>query len=130
MIKRLLKCVLLALVIGIPLCLGLIRYQEDQYEIRYQIGQIQRQQTILVMGTLELNSIVADTLDVVDLLATNPLPALIKEVAPSVVYVEANYWSGSGVIVGQHTVLTARHVVHDAEYLIVETVDGESHRAI
>lgn len=113
MIKRLLKCAILGIIIGIVLNLGIVRYQDDQDAVYHQIAQIQRQQEILLIST------------------DNPLPALIKKVMPSVVYVRApGQWSGSGVIIGPHTVLTARHVIQDANELYIETVDGEQHKAI
>lgn len=59
------------------------------------------------------------------------LPNLVKKVMPSVVYVKApGQWSGSGVIVGPHIILTARHVVRDADRLEIETIDGKIYKAI
>ncbi|GAH50532.1 unnamed protein product, partial [marine sediment metagenome] len=70
------------------------------------------------------------------------LPCLIERVSPSVVYVEAiadnyndNYeygydWSGSGVIIGSHIVLTARHIIEDANSLTITVVDGNTYEAV
>lgn len=54
---------------------------------------------------------------------------VISDVMPSVVYVEADRWSGSGVIVGPRVVLTAGHVVEDANWLGIITVDGGRYEA-
>ena len=61
------------------------------------------------------------------------LPIAIQEVSPSVVYVKAyseyGDWSGSGVIVGPHTVLTAKHVIRDAGDLVITTINGDEYEA-
>lgn len=70
------------------------------------------------------------------------LSDLVSRVMPSVVYIEAtidsNYydeyeylmdWSGSGVIIGPHTVLTAKHVIEDVNSLTITTVDGNVYEA-
>ncbi len=58
------------------------------------------------------------------------LPNLINKVMPSVVYVEApGQWRGSGVIVGPHIVLTARHIVRDANKLEIKTAN-KTYKAI
>lgn len=112
-IKRLFKCILLGLILGIILSLGIVRYQDDQDAVYHQIAQIQRQQEILLIST------------------DNPLPALIQEVISSAVYVRApGQWSGSGVIIGPSTVLTAKHVIQDANELYIETINGEQHEAV
>ncbi len=63
------------------------------------------------------------------------LPDLIQQVSPSVVFVRANYsdydnWTGSGVIVGPHIVLTAKHMIADMNDFTITTVDGNSYEAI
>lgn len=59
------------------------------------------------------------------------LPNIIREVNSSVVYVKApGQWSGSGVIVDQHIILTARHVVQDVNELNIKTIDGDTYEAI
>lgn len=108
--KRLIRSVVIGSVLGVFIVSGIFKYQTDQDIIHDRISELQRQQEIVLMSDL---------------------PALIKKVAPSVVYVEApGMWSGSGVIVGPSTVLTARHVVEHADYLIIETIDGEKYTAI
>ncbi len=60
-----------------------------------------------------------------------PLSTVIHRVMPSVVYVGVpSQWSGSGVIIGPSTVLTAGHVVDGANEIFVETTDGKRHEAI
>ena len=50
---------------------------------------------------------------------------IVTMVEPSVVYIETNLYSGSGVIVtNDGWVLTNLHVLEDAEWAIVETMDG------
>lgn len=79
----------------------------------------------------DLYSMFDDAIAIATKAANNPLPALVKKVAPSVVYVEAfGRWHGSGVIIGPHTVLTARHIIRDADKLYIETVDGKKYDAI
>ena len=113
MLRRLIRCAILGTIFGIILSLGLVKYQDDQDTLRYQIARIQRQQEMLVIGV------------------DNPLPDLVKKVMPSVVYVEApGIKSGSGVIVGPHVVLTARHVVQGTFNLEIETADGKIYQAI
>lgn len=107
--KRLIRSVVIGIVLGVLIVFGIFRYQEDQDAVHDRISELQRQQEIVLMSNL---------------------PALIKKVAPSVVYVKAPYWSGSGIIVGSSIVLTARHIVRDAENLEIETVDGNVYKAI
>lgn len=57
------------------------------------------------------------------------LPSIIKQVISTSVYVDSNEWSGSGVIVGPNTVLTAGHVVEDANNLEVHTAYGKIYKA-
>lgn len=57
------------------------------------------------------------------------LPTTIHDVYTSVVYVEAGddagYWSGSGVVVDQRgIILTAGHMLEDADFVIVHFADG------
>lgn len=57
------------------------------------------------------------------------LPRLVDRVRPSVVYVEVisvwgNQWSGSGVVLDNGLVLTAAHVVDDANSIAVIFDDG------
>lgn len=112
-LKRLSKCILLGVILGIILSFTVAQYQSDRYDINLRIAQIQQQQEILVIGT------------------GNPLPILIKKVMPSVVYVRVpERWSGSGVIVGPHTVLIAGHVIKDITELYIETADGKRYNAI
>ncbi len=113
MLKRLFNCVVLGLILGKVLSFGINRYRNDQDDIHYRIAEIQRQQELLIVS------------------ADNPLPALVEEVIVSVVYVRAEgMWSGSGVIIGPHTVLTARHIIQGANDLYIETADGKRHEAI
>ena len=113
MLRRFINCVVLGLILGLVVSIGITRYENDQYAINNRIAKIQRQQEILLISV------------------DNPLPALIKIALPSVVYVEVpDVKSGSGVIVGEHTVLTAKHVVTDANTITVETVDGKIYKAI
>lgn len=58
------------------------------------------------------------------------LPNIIKQVISSVVFVDSNNWSGSGVIIGPNTVLTAEHVVKDANNLEIYTAWGETYKAV
>lgn len=113
MLKRLIKVIVLGLILGMILSFGVAKYQSDQDKIHDRIVRIQRQQIMIIQSV------------------DNPLPTLIKKVAPSVVYVEASgRWCGSGVIIGPHTVLTARHVIRDANELYIETADGKKHNVI
>lgn len=57
------------------------------------------------------------------------LPSIIKQVISTSVYVDSNDWSGSGVIVGRNTVLTAAHVVEDANNLEVHNIHGDVYKA-
>lgn len=113
MFKRLIKkwwqSAVIGTILGVLIVFGIFRYQTDQDAIHDRISELQRQQEIVLMSNL---------------------PALIKKVAPSVVYVKADQWSGSGVIVGPSIVLTARHVVQNVESLEIETVDGNVYKAI
>ena len=112
-IKRLIKSVTIGAILGIILSLSLVRYQTDQDSIHGRISDIQRQQELTIMDT------------------NNPLPILIKKAMPSVVFVEVpGQWTGSGVIVGPHTVLTAGHVIEDTNGLVVETIDGRKYESI
>lgn len=57
------------------------------------------------------------------------LPHVVDRVRSSVVYVEVqsesgNYWSGSGVVIGDGLILTARHVIEDANSIVVVFDDG------
>lgn len=112
MFKRLIRSVVIGSILGVLIVFGIIRYQNDQADIHHQVAEIQRQQELLLMFENE------------------SLPTLIKKAMPSVVYVEAPYWSGSGVVVAPHVVLTARHVVEDAGELTIETIDGRTYEAI
>ena len=112
-LKGMLKAILLGLIVGLALLSGKIKYLDDQNDINYRISQVQRQQEMLLIA------------------ADNPLPALAEKVIPSVVFIKApGRWTGSGVIVGASTVLTARHIVQFADQLFVETADGETYKAI
>ena len=116
-IKRLIKkwwqSVVIGTILGMFLVFGVIKYQTDQDGIHGRISGIQQQQELVIMGT------------------NNPLPILIKKAMPSVVFVEApGLWTGSGVIVGPHTVLTAGHVIEDTNGLVVETIDGRKYESI
>lgn len=55
--------------------------------------------------------------------------AMTSRVINSAVYIETEWWSGSGVIVAPHVILTAGHVVEDANDLKIMTADGEWHTA-
>jgi len=55
---------------------------------------------------------------------------LIARLKKSVVYVEAPSWSGSGVIIGPHTIATAKHVIEYAEELSVVTDANERYDVI
>lgn len=111
--RKLIRSVVLGVILGLIFSFGFVKYQNDQDNIHSRISRIQRQQEMLLVSS------------------DNSLQELIKEVMPSVVYVEApGRWSGSGIIVGPHTVLTAKHVVRDANELCIETVDGKIYEAI
>ena len=56
--------------------------------------------------------------------------SLIARLKRSVVYIEAPEWSGSGVIVGPHTILTAKHVVDYAGDITITTDANERYDAI
>lgn len=59
------------------------------------------------------------------------LPNLIQRVVPSVVFVKNSYgWTGSGVIVGSHTILTAKHMIVDMNDFTITTIDGNSYEAV
>jgi len=58
------------------------------------------------------------------------LPNIIKQVISTSVYIESDEWSGSGVIIGPDTVLTAGHVVQDANNLEIHTAYGKIYKAI
>lgn len=111
--RRWLRCIVLGLILGLIASHGINKYQNDQDAVNQRISQLQRQQELLIIGE------------------DNPLPILIKKVATSVVYVETpSQWRGSGIIVGPHTVLTARHVVQGAYELKIETAGGKIYTAI
>ena len=94
------------MILGITLSFAVGKYQSDQNDNRV----IHRQLTKIISVSL---------------------PDLIKGVSPSVVYVKApGMWSGSGVIVGPHIILTARHVIKNAHNITVRTANGEVHEAI
>lgn len=63
------------------------------------------------------------------------LPLTIARVCPSVVYIDANSndewygrWSGSGVIIDPHIVLTAKHVLEDANDFTITVADGNEYK--
>lgn len=102
---------------------------------------------LIALGGLNLRDRIDDLqwqLDQVNSQIVHGLPRLIQRVIPSVVYVEAgvddNYyddygyeyigWSGSGIIIGPHTVLTAGHVIEDANSFTITIVDGDTYEAI
>lgn len=59
------------------------------------------------------------------------LSSVINKVSPSVVYVEvSDEWTGSGVIIGPHIVLTAKHVITDANNLTITTITGDCYKAV
>ena len=59
------------------------------------------------------------------------LPNLIQRVLPSVVLVKNSYdWTGSGVIVGSHVVLTAKHMITDMNDFIITVADGNTYEAV
>ena len=145
MIRRLIKVVVLGVILGLITSFGVSKYQSDQDALRYQIDQIQRQQEMLsiftidvvmekILGLAKSQNRTIYTLDdlvtIVDNIG-NPLPDLVNKIMSSVVYIEApGQWSGSGVIVDPHVVLTARHVVKGADKLKIETADGKIYKAI
>lgn len=113
MFRRLLRCIILGLLLGTISIVGVYKYQSDQNNIHHRISEIQRQQEMLLIST------------------KNPLPALVERVSPSVVYVKVPLmWSGSGIIVGPSTVLTAKHIVHDVNEIYVEAINGKKYEAI
>jgi len=95
---------------------------------------------IIALGGLTLRDRIQDLqeqLDRVDYRISYDLLSTISKVSSSVVYVEAavddcndSYgWIGSGVIIGPHTVLTAEHVITDANNFTITTVDGNDYAA-
>jgi len=56
--------------------------------------------------------------------------SLIAQLKESVVYIEASGWSGSGVIIGPHRVLTAKHVIEYAGDLTIVTDANEEYEAM
>ena len=56
--------------------------------------------------------------------------SLIARLKESVVYIEAPEWSGSGVIIGPHRVLTAKHVIEYAGDLTIVTDANEEYEAM
>ncbi|MEO0605293.1 MAG: trypsin-like peptidase domain-containing protein [Myxococcota bacterium] len=59
---------------------------------------------------------------------TEPLPTvapLVRKVGPSVVSIEAGHRRGSGFAIGATEVVTARHLVDEADIVTVQTSDGQ-----
>lgn len=56
--------------------------------------------------------------------------SLIARLKESVIYIEASGWSGSGVIIGPHRVLTAKHVIEYAGDLTIVTDANEKYEAM
>lgn len=109
MIKRFIKCFILAVVIATVLSLGIARYENDQDRIHGRISRVQRQQQLILRSDL---------------------PNLIYRTIQSVVLVEiTDYGTGSGVIIAPNVVLTAGHVIRDASELWIETNDGKRYKA-
>lgn len=53
------------------------------------------------------------------------LTELVESVSPTVVYIKAPYWSGSGVIVSESRVLTARHIIAGADEWTITDSTGK-----
>lgn len=93
---------------------------------------------VLAIGIYKQQIITNELQNRIDYKSTWQLSNLIARIIPSVVYikVEANEygyetsWNGSGVIIGPHVVLTAGHVIEDANSLTITTVDGNDYTAV
>lgn len=62
------------------------------------------------------------------------LPNVVRRVRSSVVYVQVRgksgqLWSGSGAVIGDGLILTARHVIHDANDVCITFDDGTKVRS-
>ena len=73
-----------------------------------------------------------DEMPVVEILPVLTFPDVVESVLPAVVYIEANgprgMWSGSGVcITPVGPILTAKHVIEDAEEFLVVFPDGREY---
>lgn len=96
---------------------------------------------LLALSGLTLHNRVEDLqwqLDQTNNRIVSGLSSMVYRVMPSVVYIEATVddyeygygWSGSGVIIGPHTVLTAKHVIEDANSLMITIADGNTYEAV
>lgn len=98
---------------------------------------------LLTLGGLTLRNKIEDLqwqLDQTNTRITYGVMSIIDRASPSVVYVEvvADYygddyeyeyegdWSGSGVIIGPNTILTAKHVIEDANSITITLTDGNT----
>lgn len=119
------------------------KWQEHRDQFQQQMAQREQIEEQLLEQTCQLiaandNLQQQITMNSIQSVPTWQLPNVISKVTPSVVYieVEANEygyetgWSGSGVIIGPHVVLTAGHVIEDVNSLTVTTVDGNDYTAI
>ena len=52
------------------------------------------------------------------------LPDIIEQVKPGVVHISCPEWQGSGFVVSEHLIATARHVVEGVEDFTITTDDG------
>lgn len=121
-LKQLLKCVLLSLIIAVTSLLGISKYVSDRDMICNQILYIARTQ-------IRMAQIQNRTIQVIEK-QQDHLPNIIKQVVSSAVFVKSEDWSGSGVIVGPNTVLTAGHIVEDVNNLEVHTTYGVIYKVI
>jgi len=115
---RLAKQILVGVLIILLLSIVVSRYETDIAGINSQIQNLQESQRQICVA-----------------IQSEKLPPLIKGVIDSVVYVEKRYeygrvGSGSGVIIAPNIILTAGHIVKDANELFVTTTDGDTYKVI
>jgi len=115
---RLAKKILVGVLIVLLLSIVVSRYETDIAGLNSRIQDLQESQR-------QINIVIQN----------EKLPPLIERVIDSVVYIEgcdkySNEWSGSGVIIAPNIILTAGHVVEDANELYVTTTDGGIYEAV
>jgi len=114
---RYIKALVIGIFISILLVFGINEYTTTIEDIYHRQNITMHQQELLIQYF------------------QGELPNLVKESLPLCVYVEVVAddgweWSGSGVIVASNIILTAGHVVEDADKIVVITDSNEMYNAI
>jgi S1-C subfamily serine protease len=79
---------------------------------------------VIIIGTLLYSCVNILIEQPVTVQVKDSLPGIIQRVKPSVVHIRCPEWQGSGFIVSEHLIVTARHVVEGVEDFEITTDDG------